>query len=118
MIIGVVKEIKDKENRVSLTPDGAKSLVDAGNEVIIEHNAGQNSGFENQEFETAGAEIVDTKKAWSAELVIKVKEPLEQEYQFFNENQIIFTYFHLAGGTKSLTDALLSDFNFSADIIS
>jgi|TARA_Y100000310_G_scaffold208085_1_gene208589 alanine dehydrogenase len=107
MKIAVVKEIKDKENRVALTPEGAKKLIDGGNEVLVENNAGLNSGFENNEYSDAGAEIVDAEKAWSADLVIKVKEPLEQEYEFLRENQMVFTYFHLAGVTKTLTESLV-----------
>ena len=108
MKIGVVKEIKDKENRVALTPEGAKKLVDSGHTALVENNAGLNSGFANEEYENAGAEIVDTETAWSASLVVKVKEPLEQEYKFL-KNQIVFTYFHLAGVTKTLTEALLKN---------
>lgn len=108
MKIGVAKEIKDKENRVALTPEGAKKLVEAGNTVLVENNAGINSGFENEEYSNVGAEIVDTEKAWSADLVIKVKEPLEQEYKFLKD-QIVFTYFHLAGATKTLTESLLKN---------
>src|SRR3989338_8892503 len=107
MKIGVVKEIKDKENRVALMPEGAKKLVDAGHKVLIEENAGVNSGFSNEEYKNAGAQIVDTQTVWFAELVVKVKEPLEQEYKFLRENQIVFAYFHLAGVTKNLTEALL-----------
>ncbi|MBW2975894.1 alanine dehydrogenase [Candidatus Woesearchaeota archaeon] len=107
MKIGVVKEIKDKENRVALTPYGAKKLAEAGNSVFVETNAGLNSGFTDGDYKDAGAEIVDKEKAWDADLVVKVKEPLEQEYQFLKENQIVFTYFHLAGVVKSLTKALL-----------
>jgi len=106
MIIGVVKEIKDRENRVALTPEGAKRLTDKENKVLIEKDAGVNSGFRNEEYEKVGAEIVDTEKAWGAEIVIKVKEPMEQEYKFLKD-QIVFTYFHLAGVTKTLTEALL-----------
>ncbi len=109
MIVGVVKEIKDKENRVALTPEGAKALVDSGNKVIVEDNAGLNSGFSNEEYISAGAEIVDTEKAWSADMAIKVKEPLEEEYKLLRENQIVFTYFHLAGVTKTLTEALVKN---------
>lgn len=108
MNIGVVKEIKDKENRVALTPEGAKKLVDAGSKVHIEKDAGVNSGFGNQEYVDSGAEIVDTEKAWDNDIVMKVKEPLEDEYKFL-KNQIIFTYFHLSGVTKTLTDALLEN---------
>ena len=107
MIVGVAKEIKIKENRVALTPEGAKKLVDAGNTVLVEENAGVNSGFPDEQYKNVGAEIVNTEKSWSADMVIKVKEPLEQEYKFLRENQIVFTYFHLAGVTKTLTEALL-----------
>ena len=109
MKIGILKEIKDKENRVALTPEGAKKLVNAGHIVLVENNAGLNSGFANEEYKNAGAEIVDTQTAWSADLVVKVKEPMEQEYKFLRENQIVFTYFHLAGVTKTLTGALLKN---------
>ena len=87
MKIGVVKEIKDKENRVALTPEGAKKLVDAGHKVLVEERAGINSGFSNDEYKNTGAQIVDTQIAWSADLVVKVKEPMEQEYKFL-KNQI------------------------------
>jgi len=106
MKVSVIKEIKDRENRVSLTPDGARRLIDAGNAVLIDKNAGVNSGFLDSEYIEAGAEIVDTKKAWDADLVIKVKEPLEAEYNFLRD-QIVFTYLHLAGVTKALTEAFL-----------
>ena len=109
MIVSVIKEIKDKENRVALTPEGAMKLVDAGNQVLVEKNAGINSGFLDEEYKKAGAEIADAKKAWSADLILKVKEPLEQEYKFLRQNQIVFTYFHLAGVTKTLTDSLLKN---------
>ena len=108
MRIGVVKEIKDKENRVALTPEGAKKLAAAGHVILVEDNAGLNSGFSNEEYKNGGAKIVDAETAWSADLVVKVKEPLEQEYKFL-KNQIVFTYFHLAGVTKTLTEALLKN---------
>lgn len=108
MKIGVVKEIKDKENRIALTPEGAKKLVQSGNVVLVEENAGINSGFSNEEYKNAGAEIVDTAQAWDSDLIIKVKEPLEQEYKFLKQ-QIVFTYFHLSGVTKTLTEALLKN---------
>jgi len=107
MKIGVVKEIKDRENRVALTPEGAKKLIDAGNKVLVENNAGLNSGFSNEEYKNAGAQIVDTEKAWSADMVIKVKEPLEQEYKFLRQDLILFTYLHLAN-EKILTEKLLN----------
>lgn len=107
MKIGVIKEIKDKENRVALTPDGACKLCSGGHIVFVEDNAGLGSGFPNQNYEAVGAKIVTTDMAWDTDLVIKIKEPLEQEYPFFKEN-ILFTYLHLSGVTASLTDALLA----------
>ena len=107
MIIGVIREIKDKENRVALTPSGAKQLAANGHKVLLEKNAGLGSGFSDEEYAKSGSAIVDTEKAWSADIVVKVKEPLESEYQFMKENQILFTYLHLAGVTRTLTDALL-----------
>jgi len=106
MKVAVVKEIKDRENRVGLTPEGAKRLVADGNEVLVEKDAGLNSGFSNEEYEKSGAKIATTEQAWDSEMVIKVKEPMEPEYGFLKD-QIVFTYFHLAGVTKTLTDALL-----------
>src|SRR3989344_5853624 len=107
MKIGVPKEIKDKENRVALTPDGAKQLTANGHKVFVEQNAGLGSGFKDEEYSKSGAAIVDTAKAWDCDIVIKVKEPLDSEYKFLKENQILFTYLHLAGVTKTLTEALV-----------
>ncbi len=106
MRIGVVKEIKDKENRIALTPSGASQLVVEGHQVSLEEDAGVGSGFSNDEYLSAGAEIVSTAKAWDNDLVVKIKEPLEQEYQFLKDN-LLFTYFHLAGVPATLTDALI-----------
>ena len=107
MKIGIPKEIKDKENRVAVTPEGVKKFVDNSHEVLVEENSGNGSGFTNEEYEKAGAKIVSAEEAWNSELILKVKEPLENEYQHLKENQIIFTYLHLAGAPKSLTEALL-----------
>lgn len=107
MNIGIPKEIKDKENRVALTPEGAKQLVSNGHNVFVEKNAGAGSGFSDDEYAKSGANVVNTDKAWSGDIVVKVKEPLENEYKFLKENQILFTYLHLAGVTKSLTEELL-----------
>lgn len=107
MKIGVIKEIKDRENRVALTPSGAETLVNAGHEVIVEHDAGKGSGFSDDEYTAAGARTATTAEAWDTELVLKVKEPLKQEYGFL-KNNILFTYLHLAGVTPSLTEALLT----------
>lgn len=106
MRIGVVREIKDKENRIALTPTGASQLVAEGHQVSLEEDGGIGSGFSNDEYLSAGAEIVSTVKAWDNELVVKIKEPLEQEYQFLKDN-LLFTYFHLAGVPATLTDALI-----------
>jgi len=107
MKIGVVKETKDRENRVALTPDGAKILIEAGNGVLIENNAGKNSGFENKEYSDIGAQVVDIKRAWSADMVLKIKEPLEPEYKYLIEGLLLFTYLHLAN-QKALGKKLLS----------
>ena len=108
MIIGVAKEIKNNENRVGLTPAGADALVKAGHKVFIEKSAGIGSGFEDENYTAVGAEIVaDKKKIFDdAEMIIKVKEPLEPEYELFHEGQILFTYLHLAPEPE-LTKALL-----------
>jgi len=89
-----------------LTPEGAKQLVSNGHKVLIEKNAGAGSGFSDDEYFKNGARIVDTKDAWNVDIVVKVKEPLENEYQFL-KNQILFTYLHLAGIPKALTEVLL-----------
>ena len=97
MLIGVPKEIKNNENRVALTPAGVLQLVNAGHKIIIETTAGIGSGFLDEDYIKAGAEIVNTaKEAWNVEMVMKVKEPLPAEFDFFKENLILFTYLHLA----------------------
>lgn len=97
MLIGVPKEIKNNENRVACTPAGVVAFVNAGHEVIIETGAGLGSGFTNEDYIQAGAKIVDTAAdAWAAEMVMKVKEPLASEYNYFREGLILFTYLHLA----------------------
>jgi len=106
MRIGVVKEIKDRENRVALTPAGALDLVEAGHEVIVEENAGIGSGFSNDEYRKNGANIVPTERAWDTDLILKVKEPQETEYGYLHDN-ILFTYLHLAGVPDTLTKALI-----------
>ncbi|WP_096188924.1 alanine dehydrogenase [Evansella halocellulosilytica] len=97
MLIGVPKEIKNNENRVAITPSGVDALIKSGHEVIIETNAGIGSGFADEDYVQEGATIVETaKEAWSAEMVMKVKEPLASEYDYFREGLILFTYLHLA----------------------
>jgi alanine dehydrogenase len=108
MIIGVPKEVKDHESRVGITPAGAKSLVDSGHKVLVETNAGRLSSFTDEDYQHVGAEIVgDAGNVWgNAEMVVKVKEPVEKEYVYFREGLVLFTYLHLAP-LKALTDALL-----------
>ncbi len=107
MIIGVPKEIKDKENRVALTPTGAKQLCASGHSVLVEHDAGIGAGFADTEYIAAGARIVPVAAAWDTNLVLKVKEPLAREYDFLG-NQLLFTYLHLAGAPVELTERLLA----------
>ena len=98
MIIGVPKEIKDNESRVGITPAGVKALSEAGHKVLVQTQAGAQSGFPDDEYQNAGAEIVgDAGYVWGkSEMVVKVKEPIEPEYPYFRENLILFTYLHLA----------------------
>lgn len=107
MIIGVPKEIKVLEKRVAITPAGVLSFVRSGHHVKIETNAGIESGFTDDAFVAAGAEIVPTAAdAWNADMVMKVKDPIESEFQYFKENLILFTFLHLAA-EPDLTHALL-----------
>lgn len=108
MIIGVVKEIKNNENRIGLTPAGCEALVKAGHTVLMEKDGGVGSGFSNESYIKTGAKIIDDKKSLfdQSEMIIKVKEPLPAEYDLFHEGQILFTYLHLAPEPE-LTKALL-----------
>ena len=107
MKIGIPKEIKNNENRVAMTPAGVVNLVQYNHEVFIEKNAGKGSGFSDLEYVEAGAKIVESaKEAWAQQMVMKVKEPLPEEYQYFREGLILFTYLHLAA-EKELTTALM-----------
>lgn len=98
MIIGVPKEIKISENRVGLTEAGARQLVKEGHTIIVEKDAGVGSGISNDQYEKAGAKIIDTKQDVyaKADMIMKVKEPLPAEYELMRENQILYTYLHLA----------------------
>ena len=97
MIIGLPKEIKDNEYRVAMTPGGVLQLVRAGHEVWVETNAGEGSGFPDAQYQAAGAKIVPTNAdAWSAQMVVKVKEPQPSEYEFMRPDLVLFTYLHLA----------------------
>lgn len=107
MIIGVPREIKVLEKRVAITPAGVLSFVRAGHDVKIETNAGIGSGFTDEAYIAAGAKIVPTASdAWDVDMVMKVKEPIESEFQYFKEDLILFTYLHLAAEPE-LTRALL-----------
>lgn len=109
MIIGVPKEIKNNENRVALTPAGAQELVKRGHTVHVQKNAGADSGFSDEEYGKAGAKITATAaEVFSlAEMIIKVKEPIEQEYKLIKKDQLVFTYFHFAS-YEPLTKAMIA----------
>ena len=108
MIIGIPKEIKNNENRVSLTPAGAKELTAHGHTVYVQHTAGENSGFPDEAYVAAGATILPTiEDVYAiAEMIIKVKEPIKPEYKLVRKGQLLFTYFHFACD-RELTDAML-----------
>lgn len=108
MIIGVPKEIKNNENRVALTPAGAKELIKRGHTVYVQHTAGEGSGFSDVEYAAAGATILPTIEATYeiAEMIMKVKEPIEPEYKLIKPNQLLFTYFHFAS-YEPLTKAMV-----------
>ncbi len=102
MIIGIPKEIKDQEFRVSTPPGGVRALVEAGHEVLVERNAGQGSGFTDEEYRRAGATVLDTaEEVWRrAEMIVKVKEPLPPEFPYLREGLLLFTYLHLAAAEE------------------
>ena len=107
MIVATTKEIKDHEFRVGITPAGCHVLKEAGHTVLVEEGAGEGSGFADSSYIKAGAKIVSRKEAFDeSDMIVKVKEPLESEYGLFHQNQILFTYLHLAPEPK-LTNALL-----------
>ncbi|OGV39634.1 MAG: alanine dehydrogenase [Lentisphaerae bacterium GWF2_45_14] len=108
MKIGLPSEIKKEEYRVGLTPASAREYIEHGHQVLVESNAGLGSGFIDDEYKKAGCEIIGNRKALfdSADMIVKVKEPLPQEYDLFHEGQILYTYLHLAPD-KTLTEALL-----------
>ena len=108
MKIGVPKEIKPQENRIGLTPESVKVLISNGHEVLVENDGGFEAGFENEEYKSAGAKIVNRAEDIfnDAEIIVKVKEPLSNEVKMIKENQIIFTYLHLAAA-KELTNGLI-----------
>jgi len=107
MIIGIPKEIKTLENRVSMTPGAVETLVRRGHAVLVETGAGLGSGLSDAQYQAAGAKLVSADVAWSADMVIKVKEPIASEYTFLRPGLLLFTYLHLAAD-RPLTDALLA----------
>jgi alanine dehydrogenase len=109
MIIGIPKEVKNNENRVSMTPAGIDALVSTGHQVIVEKGAGLGSGFTDDEYASHGAELTwSVQDVWSkADMIMKVKEPITSEYKYFREGLILFTYLHLAPELE-LTNALIN----------
>mgnify|MGYP000653349495 CR=1 FL=1 len=109
MIVGVPKEIKNNESRVSMLPFGIEDLVKSGHTVLVEKDAGLGSGFSNKIYEKSGATIIPSPQELysSSDLIIKVKEPQESEYSFIKENQMLFTYFHFAAN-KMLTNGIVN----------
>ncbi|MDE5789899.1 MAG: alanine dehydrogenase [Muribaculaceae bacterium] len=108
MKIGIPKEIKNNENRVGATPAGVKELVAHGHELFVQHTAGEGSGFADEEYAAAGATILPTIEDVyaTADMIIKVKEPIEPEYKLIRKGQVLFTYFHFAS-ERALLDAML-----------
>ena len=107
MIIGVPKEIKNRENRVAMVPSGVRTLVAAGHKVLVQKGAGLGSGILDKAYETVGATMVNTAQdAWGAEMVVKVKEPLPDEFPLLRPGLILYTYLHLAADQR-LTEVLL-----------
>lgn len=107
MKIGIPREIKNNESRVAISPAGVNSLVENGHEVVIEATAGMTAGFPDEEYQAAGAVLLeDAAQVWDAEMIIKVKEPIPTEYKYFKKGMILFTYLHLAPALE-LTQALM-----------
>ncbi len=108
MKIGVPKEIKPQETRIGLTPDSVKALISNGHEVLVENNGGFEAGFDNEQYKSVGAKIVQKAEDIfnESEIIVKVKEPLSNEVKMIKENQIVFTYLHLAAA-KELTEGLV-----------
>lgn len=108
MIVGIPKEIKDNENRVSTTPSGVSEYVSRGHSVLVERSAGVGSGFADDEYDSAGATLVDSHEEVfaQADMIVKVKEPIEPEYDLMREDQLLYTYLHLAAEER-LTHVLI-----------
>ena len=109
MIVGIPKEIKNNENRVGMTPAGVSELIRRGHTVYVQHTAGEGSGFPDSEYKAVGATILpDISDVYAtAEMIVKVKEPIEPEYPLIKESQLIFTYFHFASDRR-LTEAMVA----------
>ena len=109
MRIGIPKEIKNNENRVGMTPAGVAELVHHGHQVFVQHTAGEGSGFSDDDYVKSGAEILPTIEETyaAADMIVKVKEPIEEEYPLVKKGQVVFTYFHFACD-KPLTDAMIA----------
>jgi len=115
MIIGVPSEVKNNENRVGLTPDSARKIVASGHDVLIQKDAGANIGFFDEQYLSAGAKILDSGEDVykSSEMIVKVKEPIPEEYPFLRDDLTLFTYLHLAGdpeNAKKLMKYLTSEY--------
>ena len=108
MIVGIPKEIKNNEGRVGMTPAGVFELVKHGHTVYVQSNAGEGSGFYNQDYQQAGAVMSDTigQVYAMSEMIVKVKEPIAEEYDLIQQGQIVFTYFHFAS-SEVLTKAMM-----------
>ncbi|WEG74343.1 alanine dehydrogenase [Vagococcus intermedius] len=105
MKVGIIKDPKQGEARVGMTPENVGKLVEAGHTVLVDSQAGVGCGFTDDQYEAFGGKIVETEVAWSADLIVKVKEPMSQEYGYFKKNQIIWGFLHLAA-SKECTDAM------------
>ncbi|MCC2544633.1 alanine dehydrogenase, partial [Bacillus thuringiensis] len=105
MRIGVVKEIKKGEARVGMTPENVRKLVEEGHQILVEKDAGIGSGYTNDEYTGAGANLVAQGEAWEVDMVVKVKEPLPEEYRYFKKDLIIWGFLHLAA-SKECVEAL------------
>src|SRR5918911_39636 len=107
-VVGVPKEVKDNESRVSMQPDGVTELVHQGHEVVVQEGAGAEAGFDDEEYDSCGARIAGSADEVfeAANLIVKVKEPVPEEYERFREGQELFTYLHLAAD-KDLTEFLM-----------
>lgn len=113
MLVGIPKEIKNNENRVGITPAGVVSLVASGHEVVVETGAGLGSGFTDEDYASVGAKIADVETVWAtADMILKVKEPIAQEYHYLRPGLVLFTYLHLAAD-EALTKVLLEKKVFS-----